>query len=329
MKRTGFVLSALVTAVVVLMGVGAYVVSITQPEFRPTARTTQFSNGRIFCAGSDANGKRAIFSYAPDGGDKRVIPFPAAYVGWSRDGSKAWVTSSDGKLWSMNPDGTGQKLVLDRSGGGAGTPALSPDGRLVAFTGFGINTDHPEIWLVNSDGSNPHSLTTTTVTSTTRNGQNIIWSVHPSWTPDGQQLSYASTQGGSSNIWVMNSDGSNAIQITTDDDADSPDSNVPEYSLDGRDIVFWSGYETEYGDIWVMDAAGTNRRRITAEPEHVNADNPTWSPDGQWVIFISNRGGGTGPVNAWLVGRSGGTPRFLSGASDYCAWQPVVPSPAR
>lgn len=280
-------------------------------------------NGRIFCTGSDGKNKKVIFSYASDGSDKKVIDFPANYVGWSRDGFKVWVTTADGKLLNIKPDGTGQKLIANFSGVGIGTPVLSPDGKQVAITGFGINTDHPEIWVINSDGNNPHPLTKTTTVSITRNGQKIIWSVHPSWTPDGQKLTYASTQSGSTQIWTMNADGSDATQITTGNAPDSPDSNVPEYSLDGKYIVFWSGYETEYGNVWIMAADGTNRMRITNEPENINADNPTWSPDGQLVIFISNRPGGNGPINAWLVGRSGGTPKLLSDSSDYCAWQPV------
>lgn len=331
MKRLfGFNL-ILAVGVITLLGAGVFIAirftSPAQPAPATTSplsavQTSGFSNGRIFCSG-DENGKRVIFSYAPDGGDKKVIDFPAAYVGWSRDGSTAWVTAADGKLWSMNPDGTNQKLAAGLPGGGAGTPAPSPDGKLVAFTGLGIDTDHQDIWVMNSDGSNARPLTKTTMGSTTRNGQKITWSVHPSWTPDGKKLAYASTQSGSTQIWTMNADGSGATQITAGNAPDSPDSNVPEYSLDGKSIVFWSGYETEYGDIWVMDADGTSPRRITNEPENVNADNPTWSPDGQQVIFISNRPGGTGPVNAWLVGRSGGTPELLSGNSYYCAWQPI------
>ncbi len=288
----------------------------------PSTQTKIF-NGRIFCAGSDEKNKKVIFNYASDGSDKKIIDFPATYIGWFRDGSKAWATTADGKLWNMNPDGTEQKLIADFSGGVVGTPAPSPDGKQVAITGFGINTDHPEIWVIDSDGSNPHPLTKTTTVSTTRSGQKILWSVHPSWTPDGQKIVYASTQSGSTQIWTMNADGSSATQITAGNAPDSPDSNVPEYSLDGKNIVFWSGYETEYGDVWTMSADGANRTRITNEPENINADNPTWSPDGQWVIFISNKRGGKGPINAWVVERSGGTPKLLSDSSDYCAWQPV------
>ncbi len=299
------------------------------------AQTAGSLNGRIFCAGSNQSGKRVIFSYASNGGDKKVLDFAASYIGWSRDGSKAWVTGTDrklvsgtdGKLWNMNSDGTSRKLIASFPGGGAGTPAPSPDGKFIAFTAFGIGTNHPEIWVMNSDGSNFHPLTNTTIGSTTRNGQKIIWSVHPSWSPDGKKLAYASTQSGSTQIWIMDADGGNQRQLTAGNGPEYPDSNVPEFTLDGKRIVFWSGHETEYGNIWVMDADGTNRRRLTNETDGVNADNPTWSPDGEWVIFISNKAGGAGPINAWVVGRSGGRTQLLSDRSDYCAWQPAAPPP--
>ena len=126
----------------------------------------------------------------------------------------------------------------------------------------------------------------------------------------------------------MSTDGRGARQLIDGSGAGYPDSNVPEYSLDGSRIVYWSGYETEYGEVWVMAPEGRDLRRLTDTPDPASSDNPTWSPDGRSVVFISNRSQGSQPTapgsdsNAWLVPASGGEARLLLHGARYCAWAP-------
>ena len=57
---------------------------------------------------------------------------------------------------------------------------------------------------MDADGTNQRQLTTTAVIP----GQENVWSLHPSWSPDRKQIAYASTSSGQTQIWVMNADGS-------------------------------------------------------------------------------------------------------------------------
>ncbi len=127
---------------------------------------------------------------------------------------------------------------------------------------------------------------------------------------------------------MMDADGSHQTQITAGNGPNYRDSNVPEWSLDGQRIVFWSGFERQYGEVWVMDADGSNRRQITDTPDPLNSDNPHWSPDGTKILFASNRDQGIG-VDVWLVDAAGGEPRLFARNMGWCTWQPLkLPSEA-
>ncbi len=132
----------------------------------------------------------------------------------------------------------------------------------------------PEIWIVGSDGQSARRITHTTMGSTTRNGMQISWAVHPTWSPDGQELVYAWTQSGRSEIWKVRADGSGATRLTGEGIPDAPDANVPDWFLDGSLVTFWSGYETEYGEVWVMAPDGSGRRKVTETTDPHNSDNP-------------------------------------------------------
>ncbi|MFQ5668540.1 MAG: TolB family protein [Candidatus Binatia bacterium] len=107
------------------------------------------------------------------------------------------------------------------------------------------------------------------------------------------------------------------------DEPNPPDSNAPEWSGDGSQIVFWSGFESRFGEVWVMNADGTNRQQLTNTTDPMNSDNPAWSPDGTKIVFDSNRSG-PGTVGIWLMDADGANPHLLTSGSGQTSWQPVV-----
>ena len=101
------------------------------------------------------------------------------------------------------------------------------------------------------------------------------------------KIAFTSFRTGGSDIWVMDSDGSNATNLTPD----AVRNEAPTWSSDGRRITFASN-RTGAFDIWAMDADGLNATNITNDTFRDN--DPTWSPDGQQIAYTSNRSASSG-----------------------------------
>ena len=167
---------------------------------------TTVRNGRVACSerivGGDAS---QIFSYAPDGSDRRPLTASGYNImpSWSWDGARMLFASNMGggamEIWTTDADGAHPQQLTFNTPGGNFTAVESPDGSRIAFSSLRRAVGHPEVWVINADGSKPRRLTHTPEVA----GQEFVWSLHPTWPPDGQQISYASTASGRTQIWVM------------------------------------------------------------------------------------------------------------------------------
>lgn len=88
-----------------------------------------------------------------------------------------------------------------------------------------------------------------------------------------------------SEIYVMDADGSNEIQLTN---TSGRRNEAPDWSPDGSKIAFDSS-RLFYGEIYVMNPDGSNQVALTNDG-NLNTG-PEWSPDGTRIAFTSNRDG--------------------------------------
>ena len=108
----------------------------------------------------------------------------------------------------------------------------------------------------------------------------------PTWSPDGSRIAFASDQKGQSDIWVMDSDGSNLVNLTNDEAED----HSPAWSPDGHWIAFASLRDARYWELYVMRPDGSDVQRLTWW-EDASDLSPSWSPDGTRLAFASKRDG--------------------------------------
>ena len=102
------------------------------------------------------------------------------------------------------------------------------------------------------------------------------------------QIAFSSTRDGSLEIYVMDADGNNLINLTKHKWHDVR----PSWSPDGSKMAFVSYRTGAFNDprhIFVMNADGTGRRNLTADTVLTDSFNPTWSPDGRKIAFNSRR----------------------------------------
>jgi Tol biopolymer transport system component len=101
---------------------------------------------------------------------------------------------------------------------------------------------------------------------------------HAAFPGQNGKIAFETDAGGNSDIWVMDPDGSNRVQLTTDPASDL----VPAWSPDGTKIAFRSNRDGNF-EIYVMNADGSGQTRLTS---NTAADtDPAWSPDGTKIVF--------------------------------------------
>jgi Tol biopolymer transport system component/imidazolonepropionase-like amidohydrolase len=138
-------------------------------------------------------------------------------------------------------------------------PALSPDGRQIAFAALG------DLWLMPVDGT-PRRLNADPALDTA-----------PAWSPDGTALAYASDRSGAMNIWIRDVQSGADRQITRLPVA----ATLPAWSPDGARIAFVDAD----GQLQIVDVASGAVRKIH---DHLNEPGrPSWSPDGSAVVVSS------------------------------------------
>jgi Tol biopolymer transport system component/putative hemolysin len=115
------------------------------------------------------------------------------------------------------------------------------------------------------------------------------------WSPDGTRIVYTAFGLTTSDIWVMNADGSDPVNLTNSPDVDE---GFPAWSPDGQHIAFTSRRDGN-NEIYVMNADGTNPTRWTDNPADDFA--PAWSPDGARIAFVSDRDREAGIYDLYLM----------------------------
>ena len=146
-------------------------------------------------------------------------------------------------------------------------PQFSADGKRIAF--MSARSGDLEIWLCDSDGSNPVQLTFFRGSLVT----------NPRWSPDGRRVAFDSDVAGEFDIWVISVDGGKPQQLTTDP---ANDGN-PSWSRDGKWIYFDSA-RTGVQQVWKVPATGGDATQVTRDGGFA----PLESPDGKFIYYTKD-----------------------------------------
>jgi Tol biopolymer transport system component len=210
-------------------------------------------------------------------GKEEVLATPE----WRRVAHVAWLPNGNGLLVNAQESADESSSQIWRvSYPGGQTHAVTTD--LSRYDGVSLSKDGRTFVTVRSElrsalsvlsAAKPAEVSVVTVGAGTDDG---VWGMD--WTPDGR-LVYVSTANGDPDIWIMNTDGTNRLQLTSAPGVDT----APLVTPGGRHIVFVSERDGTRG-LWRMDIDGSRPTRLGTERV---LRRPSVSADGKWAYYAT------------------------------------------
>lgn len=281
------------------------------PTFEPGGRP----RGKIVyvCQYSKQSGRNQICIMNADGSDPRTLTQGGQY---------------DDFFPSITPDGQYVLFASNRTGRyqiyeyqlasdqltqlteftniSAFAPTASPDGRWIVFYATRDGQTYPashSIWVMARDGTGALQLT-----------QRTGGGWDPVWSPDSTRIQFAGEVNGFPQLFVMNADGSQLNQVTRLSGLRGRN----DWSVNGLLATYLGGSWDR--DIYVFDTQGENVVQLTDGGNNLA---PSFSPDGQWLTFMSYRDNPRQDLGCEIyVMRVDGTDARRLTSNDICDWQP-------
>ncbi|WP_223033206.1 amidohydrolase family protein [Hanstruepera marina] len=180
---------------------------------------------------------------------------------------------SEKKTWDVNnPEGNWdfKNLKISTDEGTWMNLDISPDGSQIVFDLLG------DIYIMSINGGEAKVL---------REG--LAFEIQPRFSPDGKTISFTSDAGGGDNIWTMNTDGSNAKQITKEDFRLL---NNAIWTPNGNYLIarkhFSSTRSLGAGEMWMYHVSGGSGLKLTTRKnDQQDVNEPTISPDGRYLYY--------------------------------------------
>lgn len=188
-------------------------------------------------------------------------------------------------IFSMNMDGTDRRNLTNKAGIDW---AYHADGDKVFFVSDRDTTSRTYfLYAMDAYGEEVRKIND--------------FKLRDSWLSTNESSEILVTEGSSyfdTEIWLIDKGGNKKKQLTDNAIRDTD----PVFSPNGKKIAFRSARGEDpkaHEELWIMDADGSNPKQLTFYPEGqtppsrslYKAGPPVWSPDGQWITFISHRNG--------------------------------------
>lgn len=180
-------------------------------------------------------------------------------------------TEAEDATWDVqNPPGPSRDIPIDTTRGTWMSLDVSPDGQTIVFDLLG------DIYVMPVGGGEARAI-----------ASGVAWDMQPKWSPDGRHIAFTSDRGGGDNVWIMDADGSNPLQISRESFRLL---NQPEWTPDGQFIVarkhFTSSRSLGAGELWLYHRSGSGGVQMTERrTPQKDTGEPAFSPDGRYLYF--------------------------------------------
>lgn len=173
-------------------------------------------------------------------------------------------------------------------------PAISPDGKLLAYASDRSGEGNFDIWVRQIGGGDAMRLTKSPADD-----------VEPNFSPDGTKIVFRSTRDGGG-LYIIPALGGEERRIANG-------GRQPQFSPDGSKVVYWTGAADPFplrngtAHAFILDLATSAVRRL--RPDFAASAHPVWSPDGAHIGFLGMKDArDTDSYNWWVMPADGTSP---------------------
>ncbi|MBC8505444.1 MAG: PD40 domain-containing protein [Anaerolineales bacterium] len=207
---------------------------------------------------------------------------------WSPDGEQVLFTvPGEWNLYTILADGTEITQITDFRSANAD---WAPDGSQIVFQSDHDDEpeDTPDVYVID--------LVEETLVELVDLPE--VPDFSPRWSPDGSQIMFISARTGNFEIFLMNPDGTDPIQIT---DSSTPIFNAA-WSPDGEQIAYPFPTGEQSMELFLINKDGSPDSIVQLTEDDEYNTSPAWSPDGEKIVFRSDRGGNP---DLWMINVDG------------------------
>jgi TolB protein len=224
-------------------------------------------------------------------------------------------------------------------------PRVSPNGKKIVYTTYKYG--NPDLYIMNIDGTGKQALSISQGLNVTSNwsfdGEKLVITMTKAkhspnlyildiktkilkrltfsnsidvsgfFSPNNREIVFVSNRSGLPQMYIASIDGSNIRRLPTDGYSSSP-----MWSPKGDKIVFSMQEKNELFDIYLYDIAKNEYYRLTQG--NGSNENPYFSPDGRFIVFVSNRNGKYELFTMFIDGSNQRRIRELKGNCFYPCW---------
>jgi TolB protein len=248
-------------------------------------RMVSTGKGRTTCSYFFKDGKRILYASTHLAGDEPPPPpdFSQGYV---------WAVYPSYDIFTVKPDGSDLRRLTEAPGYDA-EATISRDGKKIVFTS--MRDGDLDLYSMDANGRNVQRLT-----------DELGYDGGAFFSPDDKLICYRANHPKSAGdqkvykdllaknlvkpsqmeLFVMNADGSNKRQITSNGAANF----CPFFTPDGKKLIFASNLDDPKGrnfELYLINLDGSGLERVTNEPTFDGF--PMFSPDGKKLVWASNR----------------------------------------
>lgn len=254
-----------------------------------------------------------------------LVVAPALVVGnWFPEGQKVAYMSADSSAGFYNWDiyllDVNRRLAQQVTDGTQYEryPAWSPDGQYMVY--HSNQRGSYDLYIYDTESGETTSLAPSV-------GSQAYNEAMPQWSPDGELIAYHSNETGAYNLYLTDAEGSFTAQVSYNDLSIGNAIRIA-WSPDGEQVVYAAENIMGGMNLWIADRAellSTNPQnplpgRLLTNSEFENDWFPTWSPDGEQIMFVSSR---TGDQDIYVIDADGENLRNITHSPTIEETQPT------